>query len=83
MTLIASSGGDLRCPTCGYVFHHNTKKWFVALPAVIIVAAVALYLGRGVLSPLIGALISVGLVALVILAMPSYVIIVPPYREKA
>ena len=36
-----------------------------------------------VLSPLIGALISVGLVALVILAMPSYVIIVPPYREKA
>jgi hypothetical protein len=81
--VIASSGGDLLCPTCGCVFRHNTKKWFVVLPLAVGASAVAFYFSRGSVSPVIVVFASVGVLALVVLCMPSYVIVVPPYEKKA
>jgi hypothetical protein len=83
VVLIASSGGDLRCPTCGCVFRHNAKKWFLALPMAVAVSAAAIYFGSEIVSPLICALVSVGLVLSVILCMPNHVVVIPPYQKTA
>ena len=75
--LAKSSGGDFLCPTCSCVFRHNTKKWFIALPVVLLTALGALYLTWDVVPPIAIAFLSAGGVALVLSRIPNYSFVTP------
>jgi len=78
VVLAKAVSGHFSCPDCLCEFRHNTKKWLVGIPVGLIVAVALLYFTYDtIVPPLFVAFLAVGIVALLLSRIPTYVILAP------
>ena len=75
---LRKDSGRFVCPGCGCGFRHNIRKWLIAIPVAVVVALALFYFAGSFIPPILIAFVVVpGIVFVILLRVPSYIITRP------